>query len=43
MDPLLLAVLVGCVVAFLTAWGVGAADLANIMSTTLSSKAINVR
>lgn len=43
MDPLLLAIIIGCVVAFLTAWGVGAADLANIMSTTLSSKAISVR
>jgi PiT family inorganic phosphate transporter len=43
MDPLLLAILIGCLVAFLTAWGVGAADLANIMSTTLSSKAVSVR
>lgn len=43
MDPLLLAIIVGCIVAFLTAWGVGAADLANIMSTTLSSKAVSVR
>ncbi len=43
MDPLLFAIIVGCGVAFLTAWGVGAADLANIMSTTLSSKAVSVR
>lgn len=43
MDPLFLAIVVGCLVAFLTAWGVGAADLANIMSPTLSSKAVSVK
>lgn len=43
MDPLLLAIIIGCFVAFLTAWGVGAADLANIMSPTLSSKAVSVK
>lgn len=43
MDPILLAIVVGCLVAFATAWGVGAADLANIMSPTLSSKAVSIR
>lgn len=36
-------VVFACVVGFLMAWGVGANDLANIMSTTLGSKAVTVR
>ena len=32
-----------CVVGFVMAWGVGANDLANIMSTTLGSKAVTVK
>jgi PiT family inorganic phosphate transporter len=31
-----------CVIGFLMTWGVGANDLANIMSTTMASKAITV-
>ncbi len=36
---LIAALLIGCIMA----WGVGANDLANIMSTTMASKAISVR
>ena len=32
-----------CVIGVFMAWGVGANDLANIMSTTMGSKAITVR
>lgn len=42
MDPNIIAAIVAALVGFLTAWGVGAADLANIMSTTLGSKAVGV-
>lgn len=43
MDYALIIVLIAGIVAFFTVWGVGAADLANIMSTTIGSKAIKVR
>ena len=43
MDVITLTVVLAGLVAFFTVWGVGAADLANIMSTTLGSKAIKVR
>ncbi len=32
-----------CVVGFIMTWGVGANDLANIMSTTMGSKAVTPR
>ncbi len=43
MDFILISVCLAGLVAFLTVWGVGAADLANILSTTLGSKAVRVR
>jgi len=43
MDMGLLSILLACCFGFLMAWGVGANDLANIMSTTMGSKAITVR
>lgn len=39
----LLFVIIACVIGFLVALGVGANDLANIMSTAMGSKAISVR
>lgn len=36
-------ILFACAVGLLMAWGVGANDLANIMSTTMGSKAVTVR
>jgi PiT family inorganic phosphate transporter len=39
----LIMIVLACVVGFVMSWGVGANDLANIMSTTMGSKAITVR
>jgi len=36
-------VIIACVVGFLMAWGVGANDLANMMSTTMASGSLSVR
>ena len=36
-------ILVACLIGLFMAWGVGANDLANVMSTTMGSKAISVR
>jgi len=41
MDMIVIGV--ACLIAFVMSWGVGANDLANIMSTTMGSKAISVR
>lgn len=43
MDYSLLLLFVAIVFCFLMNWGVGANDLANVMSTTMGSKAITVR
>lgn len=43
MDHILLTVIFSGLVTFFMVWGVGAADLANIMSTSLGSKAVSVR
>lgn len=36
-------ILIACLIGLFMAWGVGANDLANVMSTTMGSKAISVR
>ena len=36
-------IIVACVIGLIMTWGVGANDLANIMSTTMASKAITVK
>lgn len=43
MDHAILYLLIAVVLCFLMTWGVGANDLANVMSTTMGSKAITVR
>lgn len=43
MEHGLLFTLLACIVGLLMTWGVGANDLANIISTTLGSKAISLR
>lgn len=43
MDLGLFYVILACVIGFLMTWSVGANDLANIMSTTMGSKAVTVR
>jgi len=42
MDPFFFCLLCAVVFCFLMTWGVGANDLANVMSTTMGSKAITV-
>ena len=42
MDYTLLTIIIAGIIAIATAWGVGAADLANILSTSIGSKAIKV-
>lgn len=37
-----LIIIVACIIGFIMTWGVGANDLANIMSTTMGSKALTV-
>lgn len=43
MDYLLILLLIAIAFCFFMTWGVGANDLANVMSTTMGSKAITVR
>lgn len=43
MDYSIVYLLVAVVLCFLMTWGVGANDLANVMSTTMGSKAVTVR
>ncbi|RUR17801.1 inorganic phosphate transporter [Legionella sp. km535] len=43
MDYSILFLFVAIVLCFLMTWGVGANDLANVMSTTMGSKAVTVR
>lgn len=43
MDHSLVFVVLACVVGLWMTWGIGANDLANIMSTTMGSKALSVR
>ena len=43
MEHTLLFTLLALVVGFVMTWGVGANDLANIMSTTMGSKAVSVK
>lgn len=43
MTSMLVLLCVGIVLCFLMTWGVGANDLANVMSTTMGSKAVTVR
>lgn len=43
MDPLLIYLILGCIFGLWMTWGVGANDLANVMSTTMGSKAITPR
>lgn len=39
----LVYIIVACIIGLIMAWGIGANDLANIMSTTMGSKAITVK
>jgi len=43
MDYGIIFIIIACVVGLWMTWGVGANDLANIMSTTMGSKALTVR
>jgi len=43
MEYGLVFIIIACLVGFWMTWGVGANDLANIMSTTMGSKALSVR
>lgn len=43
LDHSLIYIFLACIIGFLMTWGVGANDLANIMSTTMGSKAVTVR
>jgi PiT family inorganic phosphate transporter len=43
MDPLIICLAAAILFCFLMTWGVGANDLANVMSTTMGSKAITVK
>lgn len=43
MDHGLLFIVLSCAVGLLMTWGIGANDLANIMSPAMGSKAVNVR
>ncbi|HCU04881.1 MAG: phosphate permease [Gammaproteobacteria bacterium GWE2_42_36] len=43
MEYHFVVILVACLIGLFMAWGVGANDLANVMSTTMGSKAISVR
>lgn len=43
LEHSLLFITIACLVGFIMTWGVGANDLANIMSPTMGSKAITVR
>lgn len=43
MDHSLLYVILAVILCFMMTWGVGANDLANVMSTTMGSKAVTVK
>src|ERR1700722_5207359 len=43
MDFSILFLVAAIILCFLMTWGVGANDLANVMSTTMGSKAVTVR
>lgn len=43
LEHSLLFITIACLIGFIMTWGVGANDLANIMSPTMGSKAITVR
>lgn len=43
MDYSIVYLLAAVILCFLMTWGVGANDLANVMSTTMGSKAVTVR
>jgi len=43
MDHALIYIILASIFGLLMTWGVGANDLANVMSTTMGSKAISVR
>lgn len=43
MDHSLIYIVGACLIGFIMSWGVGANDLANVMSTTMGSKAVTVR
>lgn len=43
MDYSILSLIIAIIFCFLMTWGVGANDLANVMSTTMGSKAVTVR
>ena len=43
MDQSIIFIILAVVLCFLMTWGVGANDLANVMSTTMGSKAITVK
>lgn len=43
MDHSLIFIIGACLIGFVMSWGVGANDLANVMSTTMGSKAVTVR
>ncbi len=43
MDHSILYIIFGIILCFMMTWGVGANDLANVMSTTMGSKAVTVK
>jgi len=43
MDHTLIYIIIACAVGLWMAWGIGANDLANIMSTAIGSKAVNTQ
>jgi len=43
LEHSLLLITIACLIGFIMTWGVGANDLANIMSPTMGSKAVTVR
>lgn len=43
MDVLHIYLILGLILCFTMTWGVGANDLANVMSTTMGSKAVSIR
>ena len=43
MDYSIVYIVLGCLFGFLMTWGIGANDFANIMSTSIGSKAIDVK
>ena len=43
MDYSIIYLFIAIILCFLMTWGVGANDLANVMSTTMGSKAVTVK